>query len=122
MEERRAKMGRPRSQNPMVHTAVVLPKELIQRLKADGERSGKGLSGEIRRRLRFTYELDTETAELVNFLKRLAASLADDFGKKWHENRYAKDAFLAGLEIFAEQYATEQGVLNFDHRHDDPAA
>jgi hypothetical protein len=32
-----AKKGRPRSENPMVHTAVVLPRELLDRLRQDAE-------------------------------------------------------------------------------------
>ena len=35
----------------MVHTAVVLPPELVARLKTDAEASDQGLSAEIRQRL-----------------------------------------------------------------------
>ena len=40
---KKKKIGRPRSENPMVHTAVVLPAELIARLKADAEAKGQRL-------------------------------------------------------------------------------
>ena len=45
------KKGRPRSENPMVHTAVVLPRDLLEQLRKDAEASGRGLSTEIRQRL-----------------------------------------------------------------------
>jgi hypothetical protein len=38
----------------MVHTAVVLPSELIDQLKKDADASGQGLSAEIRQRLQST--------------------------------------------------------------------
>lgn len=52
------KMGRPASGEAMAHTGVVLPHDLLQRLKADGLSSGRGLSGEIRRRLQASYDQD----------------------------------------------------------------
>ena len=71
----------------MVHTAVVLPRDLLERLKTDGERSERGLSTEIRRRLVATYgevPRDAETTDLVEFIQMLADSLGRDVGK-WHE-------------------------------------
>jgi hypothetical protein len=94
--------GRPRSENPMVHTAVVLPRNLLEWLKADGERSARGLSTEIRQRLVATYGeglRDPEMTELVKFIQMLGDSLGRDVGK-WHENETAKAAFIAGLLEF----------------------
>ena len=50
------KKGRPRSENPMVHTAVVLPRDLLERLRRDAKASDRGLSTEIRQRLQLTYD------------------------------------------------------------------
>jgi hypothetical protein len=101
------KKGRPPSANPMVHTAVVLPRDLIDRLKRDAGTTGRGLSTEIRQRLQLTYDLqglpdDAETSGLVGSIKMLADNLAGDLGKKWHQHRYALAAFKAGVaELFA---------------------
>lgn len=106
------KKGRPRSENPMVHTAVVLPRELLERLKKDSEASDRGLSTEIRQRLQLTYDLqglprDPETTELVDSIKLLADNLAGDLGKKWHQHAYALKAFNAGVAAFLAQYRPE---------------
>jgi hypothetical protein len=103
----------------MVHTAVVLPRNLLDRLRSDAERSGQGLSTEIRQRLTMACfgeaARDRETTEFIDFIQLLADSLARDVGK-WHESENAKAAFVAGLleflrpegvggfKSFAEQY------------------
>jgi hypothetical protein len=107
---KRTGRGRPRSENPMVHTAVVLPRDLLERLKTDGERSERGLSTEIRQRLVATYGVvprDAETTELVEFIQMLADSLGRDVGK-WHENEMAKAAFVAGLLEFLRPDAPDR--------------
>jgi hypothetical protein len=106
------KKGRPRSANPMVHTAVVLPRDILERLKADAEAADRGLSTEIRQRLQLTYDLeglprDPETSELVEFIKNLADNLAGDLGKKWHQHAYALAALKAGVEAFLAQHQPE---------------
>jgi hypothetical protein len=123
------KKGRPRSENPMVHTAVVLPRALLEQLRTDAERSERGLSTEIRQRLQLTYDLeglprDSATAELVEFLKNLADNLAGDLGKRWHESRYALAAFTGGLLTFMAQYAPEgdAGVRDIAGHTDSPEA
>jgi hypothetical protein len=103
------KKGRPRSENPMVHTAVVLPRDLLERMRRDAEASDQGLSTEIRQRLQLTYDLeglprDSETSELVDSIKLLADNLAGDLGKKWHQHPYALAAFKAGLAELLAQY------------------
>jgi hypothetical protein len=99
------KKGRPRSKNPMVHTAVLLPHDLLERLKNDASASNKGLSAEIRERLKLTYALggvrsDPETDDLLAAIKLLADNLAHDLGKKWHHHRYVLKAFKAGVAQF----------------------
>ena len=87
----------------MVHTAVVLPRDLLKRLKADGERSDRGLSAEIRQRLLVTYDSaapprDPQLTELIEYIETLADNLARDLGKKWHQSKYARAA-LAYADI-----------------------
>lgn len=92
----------------MVHTAVVLPRDLLERLKRDAEISERGLSTEIRQRLKLTYDLeglprDPETVDLIDAIKLLADNLAGDLGKKWHQRRYVLTAFKNGIVWFLEQ-------------------
>jgi hypothetical protein len=109
---KKKKVGRPRSKNPMVHTAVVLPSDLIARLKADAEASGQGLSAEIRARLGLTYLMqgprnDPETSNLLHAIRHLSDFLARDLGKKWHEHPYAMAAFKAGVADLLARYLPE---------------
>jgi hypothetical protein len=103
------KKGRPPSENPMVHTAVVLPRDLLERMRRDAEAADRGLSTEIRQRLQLTFDLeglprDPETTELVDSIKSLADNLAGDLGKKWYQHPYALAAFKAGVAEFLAQY------------------
>ena len=118
------KRGRPRLENPMVHTAVVLPRSLLERLRRDAEVSDRGLSTEIRQRLQLTYDLeglprDPETSDLVESIKILANNLAGDLRKKWHESRYALAAFKGGVATFLAPFQPE-GDLNVRDA-DDPS-
>jgi hypothetical protein len=93
----------------MVHTAIVLPRELLERLRTDAEASHKGLSSEIRERLKLTYALggvrsDPETDDLLAAIKLLADNLARDLGKKWHQHRYVLKAFTDGVAEFLSRY------------------
>lgn len=126
---KRKKMGRPRSENPMVHTAVALPRDLLERLRTDAERSERGLSTEIRERLLLTYDHeglpgDPETNDLIERIKALANNLAGDLGKKWHESRYALAAFKGGLATFLAPHAPEgdEGVRDIAGHTDNPEA
>lgn len=123
------KKGRPPSENPMVHTAVVLPQDLLKRLRADAERSKRGLSTEIRQRLQWTYDLerlphDPETSDLIERIKRLTNTLAGDLGKKWYESNYAMAAFKGGLGELLAPYAPEgdEGVRDIPGHADPPEA
>jgi hypothetical protein len=116
--------GRPRSDSTMVPTAVVLPRDLLERLRNDAQQTGRGLSTEIRQRLMLTCGTapgprDPETSELIELIQLLADSLARDQGK-WHESEASKAAFAAGLleligaepvdrsRSFAERYVLER--------------
>jgi hypothetical protein len=109
---KKKKIGRPRSDEPMVHTAVVLPPDLIDQLKADAKTNGQGMSAEIRERLRATYLMqlsrgDIETGNLLNAVRHLSDFLARDLGKRWHEHPYAMAAFKAGVMEFLARYQPE---------------
>ena len=102
---KKKKVGRPRSEKPMVHTAVVLPADLIAQLKADAKKNGQGMSAEIRLRLRVTYLMqlsrgDADTGSLLHAIRHLSDFLARDLGKRWHEHPYAMAAFKAGVWDF----------------------
>jgi hypothetical protein len=106
------KTGRPRAENPMVHTAVVLPPELVARLKADAEASDQGLSAEIRHRLQSTYlsqgsPHDLETNRFLAAVRKLADTLARDLGTRWYEHSYALAAFKAGVAALLSRYLLE---------------
>jgi hypothetical protein len=106
---KKKKVGRPRSEKPMVHTAVVLPPDLIAQLKTDAKKSGQGMSAEIRERLRATYLMelsrgDPETGNLLNAIKHLSDFLARDLGKRWHQHPYAMAAFKAGVAALLARY------------------
>lgn len=93
----------------MVHTAVVLPPDLIAQLKADAKENGHGMSAEIRLRLRQTYLMqlsrgDPETGNLLSAVKHLSDFLARDLGKRWHQHRYAMAAFKAGVAALLARY------------------
>jgi hypothetical protein len=109
---KKVKRGRPRSENPMVHTAVVLPADLISKLKADAEADGRGLSAEIRLRLGATYLMqlsrgDPETGNLLHAIKHLSDFLARDLGKRWHQHPYVMAAFKAGVADLLARYQPE---------------
>lgn len=103
------KKGRPRSENPMVHTAIALPRDLLKRLRSDAEASDRRLSTEIRARLHLTYAQeglpsDPETNHLLADIKLLADNLARDLGTKWHQHPYVRAAFKSGVAALLAQY------------------
>jgi hypothetical protein len=96
----------------MVHTAVVLPTDLIEQLKTDAKADQRGLSAEIRHRLRLTYlwqggQNDRETTNLLTAIRHLSDILARDLGKRWHEHPYAMAAFKAGVAALLSRYQPE---------------
>jgi hypothetical protein len=91
----------------MAPTAVLLPQNLLERLRKDAERSGRGVSGEIRQSLQFTDGLDPETRELIENIKALADGIAHDLKLPWHKTDFGLDAFKAGITKFLDQYRVE---------------
>ena len=72
-------MGKKRG----VHTAVVLPPEVLDQLR----KSERGVSEEIRRRIALTFEQDAADRvirELCDEVRRIADKLRQDFGAEWH--------------------------------------
>ena len=126
-----AKRGRPPSPNRMLHTAVVLPREVVQRLKEAGKASGTGLSEQVRLRLQLA-ELVTQGEEEQEVLRRLQAlvlrgppedpktkgllcairvisqSLARDLTTQWHENPYVHAAFKAAILDCLKRYGPDE--------------
>lgn len=110
--KKQKKSGRPRVENPMVHTAVVLPPELVARLKADADAKNQGLSAEIRQRLQLTYlwqgsPNELETNNLLTAIRKLADVLARGLGTRWYEHSYALAAFKAGVAALLSRYLPE---------------
>lgn len=107
LKKQRKAGGRPRSQNPMERTQVVLPRELRDAFERAAERNDKGLSAEIRLRLQTSYELDglnKPTRLLIEDTRKLAKSLALDIGAEWYENEFVRKALKAGFAVFLEEY------------------
>jgi hypothetical protein len=110
--KKKKKVGRPPSKEPMVHTAVVLPPDLIAQLKASAEKNGHSMSEEIRLRLSMTLFMklshgDHKTGNLLGAIKRLSDYLARDLGKRWHQHPYAMAAFKAGVMEFLARHQPE---------------
>jgi hypothetical protein len=114
------KKGRPPSKSPMVHTAVVLPRELIERLKRDAETSNRGLSAEIRQRLQTSYDMeglpaDPRTRDLIECIKDLADQVERDLGVQWYKHKFALEAFEAGVALLVRHnYAKDDGPASPD--------
>jgi len=93
----------------MVHTAVVLPADLISRLRADGEVNARGLSAEIRERLLATYlwqsaPADREMKNILAAVRKLGDMLARGLGARWNEDGYVLAAFKAGVATLLSRY------------------
>ena len=96
----------------MVHTAIALPRDLLDALRRDAIAGGKGLSTAIRHILQMYYLLpgrsaEPETNNLLTSIKTLASVLDRDLGKKWYEHPYALAAFKAGVAAFLARYQPE---------------
>ncbi len=110
---KRRKRGRPRAENPMVHTAVVLPRDLLDQLRTAAELTGRGLSTEIRERLQDSADLDKRLqidvvmSDLLNSIRLLAERLSSDMGKEWHRDPDVLEAFEAGVVAFLGQYPVQ---------------
>src|SRR5262249_41212539 len=95
----------------MVHTAVVLPRGLLDDLKRDAAAHNRGVSAEIREQLELydrtrqrRASFDVETRQLLNAINLLSEFLARDMGAKWYQHPYALAAFKAGVEALLARY------------------
>lgn len=114
----------------MVHTAIVLPRELLDEVKAEASRNRHSVSAEIRTCLQLSYFLkatpyDPKTTGLLRCIQHLADKLASDLGMKWSEHPYALAAFKAGVAAFLAQYQPEGDAnarpdTQVGGEHDDP--
>jgi hypothetical protein len=106
----------------MIHTAVVLPQELLERLRTNADAAARGLSAEIRESLYFAHSLqrEPETSNLIRLIRNLAEGVADARGKKWHEDPKALAAFKAGVAEYLAQYRLEDDASAPPGEHDDP--
>jgi hypothetical protein len=106
----------------MVHTAVVLPPELVAKLKTDAEAGDRGLSAEIRQRLLLSYlSHGRETNRFLAAVRKLADMLERDLGVEWCGHSYALAAFKAGIAEFLSQYLLEgDAKVRPDGDGDDP--
>jgi hypothetical protein len=98
-------MGKKRG----VHTAVVLPPEVLDQLR----KSERAVSEEIRRRIARTFEQDAADPvmrELCNGISRIADKLRQDFGADWHASPRAHQAFVAAVAQRIAQYTPPTGT------------
>ena len=119
------KKGRPPSENPMVHTAVVLPRDLIEQLKSEGAISGRGLSTEIRRRLHASFGAAQQpstpnTDLLINLIKKIDQNLSHD--ASWSESDLASEVFKWGVidvisELTAHGGEPRPGTIKLQSRY-----
>jgi hypothetical protein len=88
------------SDKAMVHTAVVLPPEMLAALREWGARHGRTMSQEIRERLAgslFEETRDAKTKQLEAEIVQLASEVLHDFKTHWHAEPRAHKAFLAAV-------------------------
>lgn len=97
------KKKRRRSAPAMVHTAVVLPPDMIERLK----QSERGLSEEIRRRLERSLAedaalaaIDPETQDLIEAVAWMADQLQRDTSVPWHYHQRAHEALSTAFQTY----------------------
>src|SRR5260370_379573 len=101
----RQRKGRPpRDGEAMLRTSLVLPREVLDRLRA----SERGVSEEIRDRLVGSLlddERPAETRMLVAEIVQLAEEVRRDFGTEWHTDLNAYKALVAAI---VDQLATKE--------------
>jgi hypothetical protein len=96
------KKRRQRAKPAMVHTAVVLPPEMIEQLK----QSDRGLSEEIRGRLKESLDAeskyDPQTRELAENIMELAAQIPRHAKAEWHQHPEAHAVLKKMIQVFLE--------------------
>jgi hypothetical protein len=104
------KKRRQRSKPAMVHTAVVLPPEMIEQLKE----SERGLSEEIRHRLRQSLDADKydqRTRKLADDVMELSRLIAEQAKLEWHQHPEVHAALSGAVQLYLEHLAPKpEGV------------
>jgi hypothetical protein len=91
----------------MEHTAVMLPLNLLERLREDAKAADQGVSAEIRRRLQLTYDQeglqrDPKTSELLSEIERLALTTPLDV--PWYADGDAFKVFKGAIDATLSKY------------------
>lgn len=108
-----AKRKSTRETQSMIQTALWLPRDMHERLKAEG--GDRGLGDEIRRRLQLTVDnegraSDPVTDLLVELIREIASRL--DARPHWHEDRWASETLAAAAkEIVLSLCPRDRGPL-----------
>lgn len=118
-------MNQSRDSGATVQTAVRLPRTVFEQLKASDE----GVSGDLRRRLDYTFDLepiDEPTLELLTRIARMAQETKLETGADWHRHAGSHGAFrqaiLANLARLKPEGSTAFGKRPHQSRPgDDPA-
>lgn len=94
-------MKKSRDVNESVQTAVRLPRHVLDRLKE----SDLGVSGEIRRRLDRTFDLDAfddRTRDLADCVMWIASEVSRQVGHPWHVTGKGQQAVAAAIQYLLE--------------------
>jgi Arc-like DNA binding domain len=90
------KKRRRRQGEPGIHTAVVLPREMLDQLRESGRERGRGVSEEIRNRLGGSLlddKLDQTTRLFTGEILELAGWVRRHVGTEWYADVYAHEVF-----------------------------
>jgi hypothetical protein len=102
------KKRRRRQGEPGIHTAVVLPREMLDQLRESGRERGRGVSEEIRNRLGGSLlddTLDQTTRLFTGEILELAREVRRDCGAEWHADVNAHEVFSGAV---ADQLASHK--------------
>jgi hypothetical protein len=97
------KKRRRRSKPAMIHTAIVLPSEMIQLLK----QSERGLSQEIRHRLTQSLvadEHDPRTRKLAGAVMELSRIIAEQAKHQWFDHPEVHAALMGAVHEYLVRY------------------
>jgi hypothetical protein len=98
------KQRRRRTKPAMVHTAVVLPPEMIEQLK----QSERGLSEEIRHRLTVSLDADKydyRTRKLADDVMELSRQIAEQANHQWFNHPEVHAALVGAMQQYLEDHA-----------------
>jgi hypothetical protein len=114
-------MGKTKLRGRGIHTAVVLPPEVLDRLR----QSERGVSEEIRRRIALTLEqdaIDPATRELLAAVTWIAGELHRQSRASWHAFPKAHEALSVAIQTWLEMVKPKEpgGAANDLLSPDDP--